>query len=125
LDSYTFHITLYGLFFLVITSARLTFALLLAFVKSINRGANRFLALALLTMILWMVRILAIDAQLNNYLPHWDWAPMQFLLALGPLLYFYVLKITRPQYKFRWEDFCILVRPAEKGHGSQTALRRP
>lgn len=86
------------------TIAGLTFALLLAFVNSINRTANRFLALALLTMILWMVRILAIDAQLNNYLPHWDRLSMQFLLALGPFIYFYVLKITRPQYKFTWKD---------------------
>src|ERR1700748_2339358 len=29
---------------------------------------------------------------------------MQFLLALGPLIYFYVLKITRPEYQFRWRD---------------------
>ena len=29
---------------------------------------------------------------------------MQFLLALGPLIYLYVLKITRPEYKFRWKD---------------------
>lgn len=104
MNTYTFHITLYDLFFFAITVAGLTFALLLAFVKSINRSANRFLALALLTMILWMLRILAIDAQLNNYLPHWDRLPMRFLLALGPLIYFYVLKITRPQHKFTWKD---------------------
>src|SRR3569833_2435034 len=55
-------------------------------------------------MILWMVRALAIDVQLSNYLPHWDRLPMQFLLALGPLTYFYVLKITRPQYKSKWKD---------------------
>src|ERR1700712_1777129 len=82
----------------------LSFALLLAFVKSINRAANRFLALALVTMILWMIRILSIDIRLETYLPGWDRLPMQFLLALGPLIYFYVLKITRPEYKFRWKD---------------------
>jgi len=78
--------------------------MLLTFVKSINRGANRLLALALLTMILWMLRILAIDIQLQTYLPGWDRMPMQFLLALGPLIYFYVLKITHPQYKFTLKD---------------------
>src|SRR6201992_4208752 len=78
----------------------LNFALLLAFAKSINRAANRFLALSLVVMILWMMRILAIDIRLETYLPHWDRLPMQFLLALGPLIYFYVLKITRPAYKF-------------------------
>jgi putative ABC transport system permease protein len=77
---------------------------LLAFSKSVNRGANRLLALALITMILWMIRILAIDIRLQTYLPGWDRLPMQFLLALGPLIYFYVLKITRPAYKFSWKN---------------------
>lgn len=60
--------------------------------------------MALVTMILWMVRILAIDIRLETYLPHWDRLPMQFLLALGPLIYFYVLKITRPEYKLKWKN---------------------
>src|ERR1700744_1004070 len=85
----------------------LNFALLLSFVKSINRTANRMLALALVTMILWMIRILAMDTQLETYLPHWDRLPIQFLLALGPLIYFYVLKITRPEYKFGWKDLLL------------------
>lgn len=101
--SYTFHISLYDLAFLGAIFIGLTFALLLFFTKTVNRGANRFLALALVTMILWMMRALAIDIKLDAYVPHWDRLPMQFLLALGPLLYFYVLKITRPQYKFRWK----------------------
>src|ERR1700744_4567517 len=82
----------------------LNFALLLAFVKSVNRNANRLLALALLSMILWMARILAIDIRLQTYLPGWDRMPTQFLLALGPLIYFYVLKITRPEYKLTRTD---------------------
>jgi len=102
LNSYTFHINLYDLAFLGAIFIGLTFALLLWFTKTVNRSANRFLALALATMILWMIRILAIDLRLETYLPRWDWLPMQFLLALGPLVYFYVLKITCPQYKFSW-----------------------
>jgi len=78
---------LYDLTFLGAIFIGLTFALLLCFTKTINRSANRFLALALATMILWMVRILAIDIRLETYLPHWDWLPMQFLLALGPLVF--------------------------------------
>jgi len=104
LNSYTFHINLYDLAFLGAIFIGLTFAMLLWFTKAVNQNANRFLALALATMILWMIRILAIDLKLETYLPHWDWLPMQFLLALGPLMYFYVLKITRPQYKFSWKD---------------------
>ena len=104
MNSYPFHINLYDLAFLGAIFTGLTFALLLWFIKSANRSANRFLALALAAMILWMVRVLAIDIRLEIYLPGWDWLPMQFLLALGPLLYFYVLKITCPQYKFKWND---------------------
>jgi len=98
LDSYTLHITLYDLFFFGMIFIGLNFVLLLAFVKSINRGANRFLALALLTMIAWMIRILAIDIRLDASLPP------QFLLATGPLMCFYVLKLTRSAYQFRWKD---------------------
>ncbi len=68
------------------------FCLWLWFIKSINRNANRFLALALLVMILWMLRVLHITM------------PTQLLLAVGPLLYFYVRKITQPQSQFRWQD---------------------
>jgi len=82
----------------------LTFALQLWFAKNAGRAANQLLALALMIMTLWMIRILAIDIHLNVYFPHWDWLPMQFLLALGPLIYFYVLKITRPEYKLGWSD---------------------
>lgn len=103
-NTYTLHITLYDLFFFVMTIAGLTFALLLAFVKSTNHDANQFLALALLTMILWMTRELAINTGLVGNMAHVDRLPMQFLLALGPLFYFYVLKITRPQRKFTWMD---------------------
>src|SRR6185437_7192794 len=51
-----------------------------------------------------MMRILAVDVRLETYLPGWDRMPMQFLFALGPLTYFYVLKITRPEYKFTRKD---------------------
>ena len=105
MNSYTFHISLYDLLFVGMIFIGLNFALLLAFVKSINRTANRILALALVIMVLWMLRILAIDIHLENYLPVWNRLPMQFLLAFGPLIYFYVLKITRPDYRFRRKNF--------------------
>jgi putative ABC transport system permease protein len=104
LNSYTFHINLYDLLFVGMIFIGFNFALLLWFGKNINRIANRPLVLALVVMILWMVRILAIDIRLESYLPGWDRLPMQFLLALGPLIYFYVLKITRPDYQFGRKD---------------------
>jgi putative ABC transport system permease protein len=68
----------------------LNFALLLGFTKKANRPANRFLALAIIVMVLWMIRSSGIYTRL----------PLQFSLALGPLIYFYVLKLTLPEYKF-------------------------
>jgi predicted permease len=81
-----------------------TFILLLAFTKKANRAANRFLALALTVVVLWAAHIVAIDIRLSNYIPFWSRLPMQFSLALGPLFYFYVLKITQPGHPFGRRD---------------------
>jgi len=104
LKPYTFHITLFDLAFLTVTIAGLNFALLLWFAKRTSGVANRFLALALFTVVLWMTRILGIDIGLSACIPQWSRLPLQFSLALGPLVFFYVLKITRPEYKFRRRD---------------------
>jgi len=53
---------------------------------------------------LWIAWVLGIDIRLGTYFPRWSWLPLQFSLVLGLLVFFYVLKITRPQYKFRWRD---------------------
>lgn len=98
MHSYTLHINLYDVAFLGAVFIGLTFAVLLWITKTVNQGANWFLALALVTMILWMIRVLVIDMGIDTYLP------LQFLLALGPLMYFYVLKITRPKYQFKLKD---------------------
>jgi len=104
LNTYTFHINLYDLLFIGAIFTGLTVALFLGFAKNANRAANRFLSLALVVMVLWMIRLLGIDIRLETYLPGWDRLPLQFSLALGPLIYFYVLKITRPGRKFNWKD---------------------
>jgi len=104
LDAYTFHITPYDLVLLGTIFIGLTFILLLWFAESINHAANRFLALALATVVLWMVRVLGIDIGLATYFHRWSWLPLQFSLAFGPLIYFYSLKITRPEYKFHLKD---------------------
>ncbi|MCQ6961396.1 ABC transporter permease [Mucilaginibacter aquariorum] len=104
MNPYTFHIDLYDLAFLGMIFIGLTFALLLWFTPKTNRLANRFLALAICTVIFWMTWVLCIDIRLGIYFPRWSWLPLQFSLALGPLIFFYVLKITRPEYKFRSKD---------------------
>ena len=104
MSAYTFHISLYDLAFLGTIFIGLGFAVLLGFTKRINQTANRFLGMALATIVLWIAWVLGIDIRLGTYFPRWSWLPLQFSLALGPLIYLYVLKITLPEYKFRWKD---------------------
>jgi putative ABC transport system permease protein len=98
MNAHTLTLSPYGLLFLGILFIALTVALFLWFTKGAGRSANRFLALALAVMALWIVRILGMDMGIADRLP------LQFLLALGPLIYFYVLKITCPEYQFSWKD---------------------
>ena len=102
---YTFQITLYDAIFFGMLFTGFTFILLLWFTKKASRPANRFLAMALAVAFLWIARIVAIDIGLTGYAGLWSRLPMQFSLALGPLIFFYVLHITRPEYRFRQRDF--------------------
>ncbi len=104
MNTYTLHINTYDLAFFGMIFIGLTVAVFLGFTKKANRAANRFLALAIVTVVLWITQILGIDIGLSAYFPNWSRLPLQFSLTLGPLLYFYVLKITRPEYKFRAKD---------------------
>jgi len=104
LNAPAFYISPYDLVFLGTIFIGLTFVMLLGFTKRINRTANRFLAMALLTIVLQMVWVLGIDVRLGSHFPRWNWLPLQFSLALGPLIYFYVLKITRPEHTLCWKD---------------------
>jgi putative ABC transport system permease protein len=104
LNTYTFHITPFHLGFLGAIFIGCTFALQLGFAKRTNRAANRFLSLALTTMVLWLLWVLGRDIGLASYFPRWSRLPLRFSLAFGPLIFFYVMKITRPEYKFRRKD---------------------
>jgi len=104
LNPYTFHINLYDLGFLGTIFFGLNFALLLWCTKSVNKQANRFLALALAVVISHITWILSADIRLENYVSHWSFLPLKFSLVFGPLIFFYVLKITRPEYKFRLKN---------------------
>ena len=101
---YIYHIALYDLAFLGAIFIGLTFILLLWFTKKAVRSANRFLARALAVAVLWIARLLAASVGLSAYVGWWSRLPLQFSLALGPLIFFYVLKITRPEYQFRRRD---------------------
>ncbi|MBS1530926.1 MAG: ABC transporter permease [Bacteroidetes bacterium] len=94
MNAYNFHINVYDLAFLGTILIGLSFALQLWFTKRVNGVANRFLALALIVVVLELIHSLPIDIRI----------PLQFSPALGPLIYFYALKITRPEYKFNRKD---------------------
>jgi putative ABC transport system permease protein len=104
MDTYTFHINTYDLALFGTIFIALTFILLLWSTKRTNLTANRLLALAMVTIVLWIARILGIDVGLSTYITNWSLLPLQFSLAFGPLIFFYVLKITRPDYKFQSKD---------------------
>jgi len=104
LNAHIFHISLYDLFFLGTIFIGLNFSLLLWFTERTNQTANRFLGLALFAVVLRMAWVLAIDIRLSAYIPQWSWLPMQFSFAIGPLIFFYLCKITQPAYKFRRKD---------------------
>ncbi|MFD0792744.1 ABC transporter permease [Mucilaginibacter litoreus] len=104
MNPYTFHISLYDLAFIGAIFIGLNFSMLLWFKKGTQQAANRFLALALITIVLWMVKMLCFDIRLETYYPRFNWLPLQFSLALGPFIYFYVLKTTRPNHNLSWKD---------------------
>jgi putative ABC transport system permease protein len=84
LHFYNFHINSHDLVLLGSLFVAGTFILLLWFGISINQAANRILALALVSVIL------------------------QMFWVVGPLIYLYSLKITRPKYKFHRKDMLLL-----------------
>ncbi len=104
LNAYTLHITPYDLVLQGAIFVGLTFSLQLWFAKRTNRDANRFLAVALLIVVLWQIWVLGIDIRLDAYFARWSWVPLQFLLGLGPFIFFYVRKITQPKRSFVWRD---------------------
>jgi len=106
---YTLHIDLYDLVAFGAVFTGFTLTLQLWFATGSKQGANRFLALALAAMVLGLVRSLAVDGGLRVSIP-------QFLPALGPMLYFYVRKLTQPDQRFKRVDWLHLM-PLLAGQG--------
>ncbi|MBS1503144.1 MAG: hypothetical protein JST32_13835, partial [Bacteroidetes bacterium] len=93
------HINLYDLAFLGVMFTGTTFALLLAFTQKVNKTANRFLAMAVIVMVCRTTGLLTTEIRIGSYFLQGNYFPLQFSLAFGPLLYFYVLKLTKPDRK--------------------------
>jgi putative ABC transport system permease protein len=104
MNQYIYHITFYDIALLGTVFIGLTLVLLLWLAPKRSRSANRFLAMALAAAALWMLHVLAVDIELTRYYSFWRCVPLQLSLAIGPLVYFYVLKIIRPEYQFKSKD---------------------
>lgn len=103
LNTYTFQFNLYDLVLVATVFVGLTLSSQLFFKKSTHQPANRLLAMALVITVLQSTWLLVKDAQLITYIP------LQVSLAWGPLIFCYVLKLSRPAYKFRLKDSLHLV----------------
>ena len=92
--------------FLIIASVFIgaTFGLLLIFTKRINRKANILLGLVMFIIIFWNIWVLSLDFQIHHSYPYFYLIPLNYSLALGPLLYFYVKKIVHPNYCLSKKD---------------------
>jgi len=100
MKAYTFHMDFYNLALLGTIYVGFAFSLMLLLVQKGNKAANRILGLILLITVVEMLR--ALDTDIRLELP-------QFSLALGPLFYFYVRSVAKPDHKFRTHDllhFC-------------------
>ncbi|WP_413670741.1 ABC transporter permease [Mucilaginibacter sp. Mucisp86] len=104
MTGYQLHINALHVLFLGAIFIGLVFSLYWWFSPRNGREANRFLSLILATMTLWLVKTICIDTQLGKYFPQWSWVPLQFLLAIGPLVFFYVRGITQPGKKFKVKE---------------------
>lgn len=76
-------------------------ALLLPFQRG-NRRANRFLALLILLLALWLCDAFFRVAGIYQQNPNFYFLPIYFSLAFGPLIFLYTRALTRPDFRFRW-----------------------
>jgi AraC-like DNA-binding protein len=65
-----------------------------------NQPANRFLALLLLTMALWLVDSFYKAAGIYEQDPDFYFQPLYYSFAFGPFIYFYVKSLTTEDFRF-------------------------
>ncbi|UOQ52700.1 helix-turn-helix domain-containing protein [Hymenobacter cellulosivorans] len=103
-----------ALLFAVIAQAG--FAAGLLWVGSANRQPNRFLALLMLTIALWLLDGFFRVAGVYGQRPEWYFLPIYYSFAFGPLLYFYVQSLINHDFRFQrgqlWHFGPVLVQAA-------------
>ncbi|UOE50637.1 ABC transporter permease [Mucilaginibacter sp. SMC90] len=97
---FTLHITFYDIAFFGAVFISLTLSVFLWIAPKENQFANRWLALLMAVIALWITKVLTADIDLAKYIPFWNYFPLQFSMAFGPLIYFYVCQITEPRFVF-------------------------
>jgi len=100
------YLTVWNTLIAISSIVGLTFGLLLLFTKRKNKAANKFMAIVIIIMSLWLTWVYTADMQLLDYYPRFTWIPItSYLLIIGPALYFYVLILITPEYKFKKKDY--------------------
>ena len=82
----------------------MTFALQLYFGKGLNRAANRLLSFALGAAALVIAGELGRHIDLARTLTWRNGLPIRYEMAIGPLVYFYVLELTHPDHLLGRKD---------------------
>ncbi|TYZ14294.1 helix-turn-helix transcriptional regulator [Hymenobacter lutimineralis] len=66
-----------------------------------NRASNRFLALLMLSIALWLLDGFFRVGTIYSQNPDWYFAPIYYSFAFGPLLYFYVRSLVNHDFRFQ------------------------
>lgn len=91
--------------FLGIIISQAFFAAVILWFSKNNKVSNRFLAVLLLTISLWLFDSFLRLAGIYNQKPNWYFMPIFYSFAFGPLIYFYVKSLTIHPFEFKKLDF--------------------
>ncbi|MFK7776359.1 MAG: helix-turn-helix domain-containing protein [Saprospiraceae bacterium] len=81
------------------------FAALILSTSKVNKLANRFLSLLLLSFSLWLIDSFYKVAEVYQQDPEFYFQPIFYSFAFGPLIFFYVKSITNSSFQFSKKDW--------------------
>jgi AraC-like DNA-binding protein len=81
----------------------------LMFYRKGNRQANKLIGLFVLICSLHFSWSLIIDSNIDYFFPAVFWIPYSYLLAIGPLLFFYTKSLTKPGVNVNYKDLIHLL----------------
>ncbi|MFK8007420.1 MAG: helix-turn-helix domain-containing protein [Saprospiraceae bacterium] len=89
----------------LIVIAQGLFAALILSTSKVNKMANRFLSLLLLSFSLWLIDSFYKVAEVYQQDPEFYFQPIFYSFAFGPLIFFYVKSITNNSFQFSKKDW--------------------